>query len=225
MVESNGFVRLIDLGLVGDVKSAEPGTAVQETMTVGTVEYLSPEQARGRSDLDARADMYSLGITLYHMVVGEVPFEGETDYEVMAKQILKSVDAQKIKMRRIEPEIYYLIAKMSAKDRAERYTHVREAIEVIQGYLPQGIVEVDFGVPPVAQPIEPPAPPPARPVARPAAKPGPKPMAKPSEPPAKSAPKPAPKAAPKASRPRRAGRGRREGGERGGPKPRRRRSR
>ncbi|MFV1958098.1 MAG: serine/threonine-protein kinase [Planctomycetota bacterium] len=159
MVEASGMVHLIDLGLIG--KMGEEGDVPsQDVVTVGTVEYVSPEQARGRTDLDARTDLYSLGIALYHMVVGEVPFQGENDYEVMAKQILASVDAQKIKRRRITPEIYFLIAKLAAKERDERYPTAEEAIAVIEGYLPDGIVPVDLGVPPVAEPV---APPPRRP--------------------------------------------------------------
>ena len=151
MVEPSGYARLIDLGLAGAM-GAEGEEAAQATTTVGTVEYVSPEQARGRTDLDGRTDLYSLGITLYHMVVGEVPFHGETDYEVMAKQILKAVDAQKIKQRRITPEVYFLIAKLAAKDRDERYASANEAIEILEGYLPRGIVPIDVGVEPSVQP-------------------------------------------------------------------------
>ena len=151
MVEPSGYARLIDLGLVGKMGN-EGDAAAEATTTVGTVEYVSPEQARGRTDLDGRTDLYSLGITLYHMVVGEVPFHGETDYEVMAKQILKSVDAQKIKQRRITPEVYFLIAKLAAKDREERYDSANDAIRVIEGYLPQGIVPIDVGIEPSVQP-------------------------------------------------------------------------
>jgi serine/threonine-protein kinase len=153
MVEPSGRARLIDLGLARRVVRREGDDVVEQEVTVGTVEYLSPEQARGRADLDARADVYSLGMTLYHMVVGEVAFHGETDYEVMAKQVLSDVDAQKIKTRRIDPEIYYLIAKMSAKDRNDRYPSVEEAARVIEGYLPEDIVPLDLGTPPSVQPL------------------------------------------------------------------------
>jgi serine/threonine-protein kinase len=160
MVEASGRVRLIDLGLVGEM-----GAPGQEGVTVGTVEYLSPEQARGAADLDRRADIYGLGMTLYHMVVGEVAFQGESDYEVMAKQVLERLDAQKIKTRRIGPEVQYLIARMTAKDREERCPDVSEVIRLIEGYLPAGIVPVDLGAPPTVAPVAPPASAKARPPA------------------------------------------------------------
>jgi len=54
-------------------------------MAIGTPYYISPEQVRGQVDVDIRADIYSLGATLYHMVTGRVPYDGETAAEVMRK--------------------------------------------------------------------------------------------------------------------------------------------
>ena len=178
MLEESGRLQLIDLGLIQDMRGAGAGT--EETTTVGTVEYLSPEQARGRDDLDQRSDIYSLGVSLYHMVVGEVPFQGDDEYEVMAKQVLAELDTQKVKTRRISPEVHFFIKKMTSKDRDMRFRSVEETIRTIEGYLPQGIVPVPFGEPPVAAPVAPPvAPPVAKPIAKPVAKPVAKPIAKP----------------------------------------------
>jgi len=211
MVERSGFARLIDLGLVrslkpggagapageasgghlsGDEVSEEEASEGQlsgdevsesEAMTVGTVAYVSPEQARGRADLDPRSDIYSLGVTLYHMVVGEVPFSGEDDYEVMAKQVLGAMDTQKVKTRRIAPEVHFFITKMTSKDRARRFETVDDVIANLEAYVTGGLVPVDLGTPPVAAPITPVATPVANPVAKPGAKPLPtaKPLAKP----------------------------------------------
>jgi hypothetical protein len=89
------------------------------------------------------------------MVVGEVPFQGETDYEVMAKQVLSSLDTQKVKQRRVSPEIQYFITKMTTKDRESRFETVADAIAGIEGYVPPGLVPVDLGPAPA------PAPPPS----------------------------------------------------------------
>ncbi len=60
-------------------------------MAIGTPYYISPEQVRGQVDVDIRADIYSLGATLYHMVTGRVPYGGETPSEVMRKHVDKNV--------------------------------------------------------------------------------------------------------------------------------------
>ncbi len=141
MIDASGRARLIDLGLVRHLSpmvKPPPGTPAPEddATTVGTVEYISPEQARGRGDLDVRTDVYSLGVSLYHMVVGDVPFHGETNYEVMAKHILSVLETQKVKTRRISPEIHYFITKMMSKDREQRYRSAAEVVEELSGFLP-----------------------------------------------------------------------------------------
>ena len=150
MIDATGRARLIDLGLVrrlDDVTAEQAGG--EDEKTVGTVEYISPEQARGRGDLDIRTDIYSLGVTLYHMVVGDVPFHGETSYEVMAKHILSGMDAQKVKTRRIPPEINFVIAKMTSKEREHRHANCDEVVADLSRFLPAG------GPPPIILPIAP----------------------------------------------------------------------
>ena len=174
--------------------------------TVGTVEYLSPEQARGRADLDPRSDIYSLGVTLYHMAVGDVPFHGETDYEVMAKQVLSALDTQKVKQRRISPEVHFFITKMTSKDRGDRYENVEEVIRSIEGYLPDGVVPIDFGAPPPVAPVAPArSQAPTVPTVPPAVPPTVAPVAEPETPPRPKKPRPGP--APRRSRKGRRGDG------------------
>lgn len=150
MIDATGRARIIDLGLVrrmDEVTEEEAGA--EDEKTVGTVEYISPEQARGRGDLDVRTDIYSLGVTLYHMVVGDVPFHGETNYEVMAQHILSGLDAQKVKTRRIPPEINFVIAKMMSKEREHRYENCAQVVADLTRFLPAG------GPPPIVLPVAP----------------------------------------------------------------------
>jgi serine/threonine-protein kinase len=144
LVGGAGEVKIIDLGFVKDI-GGEDG---EDEVTCGTVQYISPEQARGAADLDTRADIYSLGATLYHMVVGEVPFTGEDSYEVMAKQVQEGL-SQAVKQHGVPKHIHYFIEKMMAKDRELRFQSPGELIDEFEGLL-TSMDEIDPGsvVPP-----------------------------------------------------------------------------
>ena len=132
LADNDWNVWLIDLGLCHLVASAADET---EGTTVGTVGYISPEQAKGVSDLDIRSDIYSLGVSLYHMVVGETPFAGDDDFEVMSKQIMQNLRSDKIKSLNISPHVHYAIEKMMAKDRDIRFQHPEEIVKELDAYL------------------------------------------------------------------------------------------
>ena len=123
--------KLIDLGLCH--LTAQEATESEGT-TVGTVGYISPEQAKG-GEVDVRSDIYSLGVSLYHMVVGEVPFSGDDDFEVMSKQIMQSLTSDRMKSLNISPHVHYCIEKMMAKEKEMRFQHPDEIVADISGYL------------------------------------------------------------------------------------------
>jgi serine/threonine-protein kinase len=82
----DGGVKLADLGLARITDDEKWGLS-EAGMAIGTPYYISPEQVRGQTNIDIRADIYSLGATLYHMVTGRVPYGGETPTEVMRKHV------------------------------------------------------------------------------------------------------------------------------------------
>lgn len=130
MFGDDGSVKLIDLGFTAKIGEGE----TSET-TVGTVAYIAPEQARGEGELDARADIYSLGATLYHLVVGEPPFAGEDNQEILRKQVFAELSSEKIKELGLSPMLHYFIEKMMAKDKAIRFQDPAEIVTDLEDKL------------------------------------------------------------------------------------------
>ena len=138
MLGKDGRVVLIDLGF-----ATPEATRGAEESSVGTVAYLSPEQARGGASADIRSDIYSLGISLFHIVVGRLPFQGSDDREVLRKQVMESLSSPELKGRRISPHVHYFIEKMVAKDLGARYQSWNELIDDIRAQL-AGRADLDF---------------------------------------------------------------------------------
>lgn len=138
MLDRDGRVVLIDLGF-----ATSEATRCAEDSSVGTVAYLSPEQARGGAAADIRSDIYSLGISLFHIVVGRLPFQGSDDREVLRKQVVESLSSPELKGRGISPHLQYFIEKMVAKDTEARYQSWGELIEDVRAQL-AGRADLDF---------------------------------------------------------------------------------
>ena len=122
MLTPDGQVKLIDLGLARAIEDDE-WAACEAGMAVGTPEFISPEQVRGQTDIDARADIYSLGATLYAMVTGTVPHPGSNPREVMHKHVdrLAILTPPDRHNRRLSGGIVAVITRMMARNREERY--------------------------------------------------------------------------------------------------------
>lgn len=133
MLDESGVVRLIDLGFA----IAGGGGADEAETTAGTVHYIAPEQARGQSGLDVRADIYALGATLYHLLTGSLPFSGETGEEVMAKQVLEALSGEEIRSKDLSPQAHYLIEKMMAKEVEIRFQDPRDLAAEVDAVLQQ----------------------------------------------------------------------------------------
>ena len=138
MLTRNGRVVLIDLGF-----AAAPEEKSATDTTVGTVAYLSPEQARGGAAADTRSDIYSLGISLFHIVVGRLPFQGSDDREVLRKQVMETLSSPELKSRGISPHLHYFIEKMVAKEAGHRYQSWSELITDVRSQL-EGRASLDF---------------------------------------------------------------------------------
>jgi serine/threonine-protein kinase len=131
----DGTVKLVDLGFAKSITGASGDGSEFESETCGTVQYISPEQARGKADIDIRADIYSLGATLYHLVMGELPFKGKDTMDIMSKQVMASLDAARLKGGKISMHMHYFIEKMMAKEREVRYQSAQEVVDDISEVL------------------------------------------------------------------------------------------
>jgi serine/threonine-protein kinase len=129
--EERGAV-LIDLGFAVPRAAVAP---VGGETTAGTAHYIAPEQAKGQTGLDVRADIYALGATLYHLVTGSLPFAGRTSEEVMAKQVLESLSGERIRALKLSPQVHYFIEKMMAKERDFRFQDPQQLQTEVRAFL------------------------------------------------------------------------------------------
>jgi serine/threonine-protein kinase len=119
----NGGVKLADLGLARLTDDEKWGLS-EAGMAIGTPYYISPEQVRGETNIDIRADIYSLGATLYHMVTGRVPFGGVTPSEVMRKHVdpkVALVPPDHLNTN-LSGGLGMIVETMMAKNREHRYS-------------------------------------------------------------------------------------------------------
>jgi serine/threonine-protein kinase len=129
LLTKKGVVKVADFGLCRDLDRAEQRTEItHEGVTLGTPLYMSPEQAQGHS-LDHRSDLYSLGITFYHMLAGEPPFQAPNPVAVALKQVKEtpvdlSVHCPKDQYR----DICRLVMKLIEKDPGDRYQSASEML-------------------------------------------------------------------------------------------------
>ena len=132
MINSRGQVKLADLGIAKSDSAAMGGTLTQENALLGTPNYAAPEQLRSSHTVDARADIYSLGATMYHLLSGHKPFEGDTVFNVLAKVVCETPPTFKELGVQISPALEELIEKMMSKDPAQRPASALELKGMLQ---------------------------------------------------------------------------------------------
>ncbi len=122
-----GVAKLCDLGV-----AVAAGDVADSSTTSGTVHYLAPEQASGEATLDTRADIYALGVTLFQLTMGKLPFEGNSDEEQLSKRVFEELRAKELKGLGVSHHLHYFIKKMMAREREFRYQTPGELIADIE---------------------------------------------------------------------------------------------
>ncbi|MFO0558361.1 MAG: protein kinase [Polyangiales bacterium] len=134
-VTGEQHVKILDFGIS---KAINPGDGValnvtQTNTTVGTPHYMSPEQARGERNLDARADLWAVGVVLYECLAGRVPFDGETYNDQIVKVITEPHPS--LSQFDVPLELSRIVDRSLEKDRVKRYTNASEMLADIRQFI------------------------------------------------------------------------------------------
>ncbi|MCR4806386.1 MAG: Stk1 family PASTA domain-containing Ser/Thr kinase [Lachnospiraceae bacterium] len=129
IISKEGKVKVADFGIA---RAASSDTQTSHAM--GSVHYTSPEQARGGYS-DAKSDIYSIGITLFEMVTGRVPFDGETTVAIAIKHIQEEMPSPRIYVPEIPVSVEQIIFKCTQKNPDRRYANVSELMQDLKHSL------------------------------------------------------------------------------------------
>jgi serine/threonine-protein kinase len=151
MITPANVAKLCDLGLAKQAKDDAGHT--MDGMSVGTPNYISPEQARGEEKIDIRTDVYSLGASLYHMATGTTAFSGANAMVVMTKHVTEFPDPPKKRNPALSEGFNGLVMKMMEKRREDRYQDPDQLIAEMER-LTRGEPAIALRSPaPVARPV------------------------------------------------------------------------
>lgn len=120
MITKDGIAKLADFGIAKAISSATIVNKEEGGQVMGSVHYFSPEQARGKY-VDEKSDVYSLGIVLYEMLTGEVPFDGENPVEIALMHINEDIKPPSEVIENVPPALEKIILKATDKIQSNRY--------------------------------------------------------------------------------------------------------
>jgi serine/threonine protein kinase len=140
LLDDNGTLKILDLGLArfqetGAANATEATSRPELTETgsfMGTCEFMAPEQALNTRNADGRSDIYSLGCTLYYLIVGEPPYKGGTPMEKLLAHREDPIPPLAKGRRDVPPDLETIYRRMLAKNPSQRYQSMREVIAALE---------------------------------------------------------------------------------------------
>ena len=144
LLDRVGVVKILDLGLIRSEADREAGLTKQlDNKILGTADYVAPEQAINSSDVDIRADIYSLGATFYFLLTGRTLFpEGRTAQKLMWQQIKKPVPVEHLR-RDLSAELAAVVHRMLEKQPADRFQTPAEVFEALDPFVSDEVPSPD----------------------------------------------------------------------------------
>jgi len=139
MVDENDNIKLIDFGIAAHAKSRRL-TFAKLSQTMGTPDYISPEQVKGKRG-DARSDLYALGVMLYEMLTGRVPFTGENAFLIMNDRLLNNPLPPREIDPSITPQLQEIIYRALERNPKNRYASARDFALDLQQQEKVGVAE------------------------------------------------------------------------------------
>jgi serine/threonine-protein kinase len=128
MLTPQSEVKIMDFGIVRDTRNPGESGMTQTGVIMGTPDYMSPEQAMGKGDLDYRSDIYSFGVVLYEMFTGALPFRGETPISIAMKHVQEEPRAPRDLNPRMPRELEAVIQKAMRKPPEARYAKMADLL-------------------------------------------------------------------------------------------------
>jgi serine/threonine-protein kinase len=125
--------RVADFGIARAVSAAGDKPITETGLAIGTPTYMSPEQASGGRDVDARTDVYSLGCVLYEMLAGQPPYTGATPEAIVARKFVESVPSLRVVRETVPVAVEQAVTKALAKAPADRFSSAHQFGEALEG--------------------------------------------------------------------------------------------
>ncbi len=162
LLDKHGCVKILDMGLARLMQAVEPSAPAQaDELTnsgqiIGTVDYMSPEQALNTRHADHRSDIYSLGCTLHYLLAGKPPYAGETPMERLLAHREQPIPSLRIACPEVADGLVAIFEKMLAKDPVQRYQDAADALRDLAAFeSTHELALADFDSRAAAAPVDP----------------------------------------------------------------------